>query len=94
MNTRIRQAVAHFPSPFRLASADGLFPEGAYAIDVHEALSASDMGSVYTPVATFMHLPIISEGKWALRSVVVTDAEMAEAIVGGEDVLAIDRHTD
>lgn len=94
MKIRVRQAVAHFPAPFRLASADGLFAEGAYAIDVHESWSASHSGSVYTRLATFMHLPIISDGKWTLRPVVVTEAEMAKAIVDGEEVLAIDRHTD
>lgn len=88
MKIRIRRTVAHFPVPFRLGSVEGLFPQGAYAVDVHEGSPAGEPAPPSGRLMVFIYLALVSDGKWMLRPVPVTNAEIAKAILEDGEAVA------
>ena len=81
MALRMRPMVAYFSAPFRLEAAEGLYPQGEYAVDVHDRRETGSSGSADECMTIFMHLPTIVAGRWSLRSVPVAAREIAKAVL-------------
>lgn len=81
MDMRTRHFVAHFSTPFRLAGVDGLLPVGAYALDREEELVWAGSCVGCRTVRIFMHLPVISGGRWTMQVVPVEPVEVESAIL-------------
>ena len=85
MAIRIRHMVAHFSAPFRLEATEGLHPQGAYAVDVHDGWHTGS--SADECMTVFMHLPTKIAGRWALQPVQLTAREIAKAILADGELI-------
>jgi hypothetical protein len=94
MAIRIRHMVAHFPAPFRLESADGLHPDGPYAVDVHDGWQAGSFGSANACMTVVMYLPTAMAGRWVLRAVPLTPREIAMVILADRELTGVHRNVD
>ena len=92
MTMRIRHMVAHFPAPFRLEAADGLYPQGPYAVDVRDGWQADSSAPADECMTVVMHLPITIAGRWALRVVPLTSREIAMAILADKELNGVHRN--
>lgn len=72
-----RRSIVQFSAPFALRGIDELLPPGEYAIDQDEHLVEGMTWLAYRRIATFIHLPALSE--CATTELVEIDADELEA---------------
>lgn len=80
MSNRTTNTIVHFSQPFELPGIDGIHPAGDYKIVQDEELIEGLSQLAYQRVATFIHLPSISDGS-RMRQFVRIDPTLLEHLL-------------
>ena len=81
MPNRTTQTIVRFSSPFRLRGFDAPQPAGEYHVECDDEAIEGPSVTAYRRVATFIHLPSISDRSLTRHMVPVDRAELEEAIL-------------
>jgi hypothetical protein len=80
MEVRTTQSIVRFSSRFRLRGLDGQQPAGDYRIECDDEQIGGVSFIAYRRVATFIHLPAVSDDTRATQMVPIDPAELEDAL--------------